>query len=104
MRTLLSKFYVYANLLGLALYAAFVICIAHEIHVEHRHGADGSDIMTSYATAFPILAVFVVANLIWGLWAATQLLRRREREPIFLMGAAVGSWVVIILLLRQGST
>jgi hypothetical protein len=101
MRTVLSKFYVCANLLGLGLYAVFVLRIAHEIHLEHVHGADGSDIVTFYATAFPILAVFVVANLIWALWASTRLLRRREWEPIFLMDAAVGSWVVIVLLLRQ---
>ena len=101
MRSGLSKFYVYANLVGLALYAVFVIRIAHEIHVEHRHGADGSDIVTFYATAFPLLAAFAVVNLIWGLWASTRILRRREREPLFLMGAAVGSWIVIVLLLRQ---
>ena len=101
MRTVLSKLYVYANLLGLTLYAVFVIRIAHEIHVEHRHGADGSDIATFYATAFPVLAVFAVANLSWAFWASTRLLRRRDREPMSLMGAAVGSWVVIMLLLRQ---
>lgn len=85
----------------------FVTRIAHEIHIEDRHGADGSDMVTFAVTALPVLVVFAVANVLWAIWASIRLIRRRENEPILLMGAAISSWVVIIVLYassRDGRT
>lgn len=101
MKSVASKVYLSANLFSLVLYAVSVTRIAHEMRIEHRHGADGSDMVTFAATALPIVVVFAVANLFWAVWAITRLMRCRERQPILLTGAALGSWLVVLALLRQ---
>ena len=95
------KTYLVANAVGLLLYTAIVVRIAHKIRAENRGGADFGDGMNFALTAFPVLMAFVAVNLTWIVWSSAQAIRRREYQGVALGAAMIASWVLAVLLLRQ---
>lgn len=83
------KIYVGANLLGLLLYAVFIMRIQYEMHTEQRHSADFGDSVTFALTALPVLLAFSITNASWAIWGSTRFIRRNERKPIILCALVI---------------
>jgi altronate dehydratase len=82
-----STVFAVANVGGIALYAYLILQIVQRIQQEQR-SADGIDGIAYFATAFPVLALFVTADLIWVTAMLNQLRKHRDAIAPLLVGLA----------------
>jgi hypothetical protein len=99
-----STVFATANIGGILLYAYLYWEIVQTIHREQRPGADFQDGLAFLTTAFPVLVVFVTADLIWVAVMTNQHRRHKDSKWPLLFGIfALIAWSAAVLGLRQVS-
>jgi hypothetical protein len=90
-----------ANVCGIALYTYFFLQIVHRIQQEQR-SADGIDGIMYFATAFPVLALFVAVDLIWVTVMLNQHRKYSDaRAPLLAGVSALAAWAVADSVLKR---
>jgi hypothetical protein len=84
-------FYILVNLIGLFLYFLFDSNISDLARTEQRDYYDGIDGVTYFSTALPVLVLFILLNMLWGIKALIDIFRRKSYD------ALVAGMVVTVL-------
>ncbi len=96
-----SSVFAAANAGGIALYIFLFFQILQTMQHEQRPGADFGDGLAFLTTAFPVLILFVVVDLIWVAVMANQHRRYKDSWTALLLGIlAIAAWIATYLGLR----
>ena len=96
-----SNVFAAANAGGIALYTFLFFQILQTMQHEQRAGADFGDGLAFLTTAFPVLILFVVGDLIWVAVMANQHRRHKDSGASLLLGIlAIAAWIATYLGLR----
>ena len=91
-RRLICVPYFISNFIGLSPYFKFSTNISDLARMEQRDYYDGVDGVTYSCTAVPVLLVFFVINLLWGIKALVDILRRKEYQALMELILIAACW------------
>ena len=89
-----------ANLIGLLLCVMFVGSIVHLAKMEQRDYYDASDSFTFLGTAGPVFFGCFILDTVWGIKALVDIIRRRDYQASFALGAVAVVWAVSFVIMR----
>jgi hypothetical protein len=89
-----------ANLIGLLLCVIFVGSMVHLVRMEQRDYYDASDSFTFLATVGPVLLVCFILDIVWGIKALVDIIRRQDYQASLALGAVAVVWAASFVMMR----